>query len=295
MKTPSILVPIDFSEFSRRALRAAEQWSHSFGGQITPLHAYEPVTDLEGYHFFGPDARVTGNLPRIEAEVQRLLREFAAPDVDAARLAEGLLVLGSPARAIARAAHDHDLVVISSRGRSGLSHLLLGSVANKVIHLAPSPVLVVHDEPLLVPWRRILVAIDLSANSAEALPVVRELAASSGAVIDLLHVHVCAGTVSTRELEERVRGFAAAHGLPGGAALELSVLVTAGSPQDALTEYVQKHEVNLVAMATVGDAESGPHLLGRTPSRIVREVRVPLLLVSPAAERRRKQALQGES
>jgi len=49
----NILVLTDFSELSRRALRAANQWVSKFGGHITPLHVYKSITDLDGFHFYG--------------------------------------------------------------------------------------------------------------------------------------------------------------------------------------------------------------------------------------------------
>jgi len=288
----NLLVPTDFSELSRLALRAADRWCESFGGVVTPMHAYEPVTDIGGFHFFGPDSKMSGNLPEVEAAVLRALSEFVVADLCAERRGKPLFVFGSPPRAIATASLDHDLVVISSHGRSGLSHFLLGSVTDKAIQLIPSPVLLVHDAPLRAPFKRVLVPVDLSPGSAEVLPMVKELAAKSGTEVELVHVHVCLpGQVTTvGDLERKVRDFGATHGL-AGANTEVSVLITCGSVQDALVQYLRQREAQLVALATVGDAQSGAQLLGHTPARIARELRTPLLLVTPAAEQRRKRAL----
>lgn len=137
MKNPNILVPTDFSELSRRALRAANQWVRKFGGHITPLHVYESITDLDGFHFYGPEESVTGDLNTVERAVRHLLEETARQEVDSAHLREGIFVMGNPARAIAQTSVDYDLIVISSHGRSGFSRFLLGSVTDKVIRLSP--------------------------------------------------------------------------------------------------------------------------------------------------------------
>lgn len=75
MNNPNILVPTDFSELSRRALRAANQWVRKFGGKITPMHAYESITDLDGFHFYGPEESVAGDLKTVERAVRRLMDE----------------------------------------------------------------------------------------------------------------------------------------------------------------------------------------------------------------------------
>jgi hypothetical protein len=83
MKDPNVLVPIDFSEPSRRALRAAGHWVRIFGGRIVPMHACEAVTDLDGFHFYGPETSISGDLPTVERGLKALLDDLARQDVDA--------------------------------------------------------------------------------------------------------------------------------------------------------------------------------------------------------------------
>ncbi len=283
---PSILVPTDFSQLSRNALRAGDQLAAALGGHVVPMHAYEPLTSHEGFSFHGPDGTVSGDFSVVAAEIERSLLVFATRDVDEARVRPGRFVLGQAARAIAEVAVDFDLVVISSHGRSGFSRLLLGSVTDRVLRLVTSPVLVVYGEPALDPLQRIVVLTDLSENSSAVLPLVQALAQASGATVHLLHVHIAIETpVSTAQLEDRVREFVTAHASVDTADWTTTILVAAGTVEDVLSQHLQGDPANLVVMATHGTRSGPSTLLGRAPASVVRNIRAASLLVTPPSAR----------
>lgn len=292
MKNPNILVPIDFSELSRRALRAANQWVRKFGGHITPMHAYEAITDLDGFHFYGPDESVAGDLNKVERAVRHLLDESARQDVDSSHLRNGLFIMGNPARSIAQSSVNYDLIVISSHGRSGFSRFLLGSITDKVIRLSPVPVLVVEDETALLTLERILVPTDLSLNSESAFPIASEIANATGAAIELLYVHVCDSSeaIATDALENRVRAFANQHfaGVSGG--IGINVMLSGGSAHQGIYQFLQEKKCNLIVMATTGKSGLEHLLLGSTSAEVVRYVQTAVLLVNPDHQKNLKLA-----
>lgn len=136
-----ILVPLDFSPPSRRALRFAREWAVRFGSEICLLHVIEPMTAVAS---FGP---VPAAVPPVtvdfreqaRAELGRLAREeFPASVQVSVQLRDG-----SAYDQIAAAARDWqaDLIIIATHGRTGLTHALLGSTAERVVRHAPCPVL----------------------------------------------------------------------------------------------------------------------------------------------------------
>ncbi len=140
--TPSrsahLLVPVDFSNHSRAALRrAAEMIRGVEGGKLTLLSVVEPPTS---------GLRIqTADLHRqMETETEQQLREFAREEVPDITDIHVAAVAGRPADEIcAQAARrGADMIVISTHGRSGLKHYLLGSVAESVVRHASCPVLV---------------------------------------------------------------------------------------------------------------------------------------------------------
>lgn len=144
-----ILVPVDFSAGSNAAVEHALELAKSFGGTIDLLHtwllpAHLDVLELQSEGRWKADdlVKATGE------EISRMMTKF----VDALSVPEGVTVnpwveQGEPAAKIAEASAGYDLVVMSTHGRSGVSRMVLGSIATKVIRNAACPVLTVRMSP----------------------------------------------------------------------------------------------------------------------------------------------------
>lgn len=141
-KIQRILVPHDFADAADAALAYALALADKLGARITILHAYE--VPAYGY----PDAFVASLefSSEVEERASSFLQKVAAqarrPNVEI----DAVLRRGSAWTEIVDAAErlPADLIVMGTHGRRGVSHLLLGSVAEKVVRCAPCPVLTVH-------------------------------------------------------------------------------------------------------------------------------------------------------
>lgn len=133
----SILVPVDFSQCSQKALEYAVPFAKQFGARLALLHVIEPsVPTAEMMVVESESAAVaTEKLKILQQEVRN-----AVPCTI-------LLRTGSPPIEITGAASElgMDLIILSTHGRRGLEHVLLGSVAEKVVRQASCPVLVVRE------------------------------------------------------------------------------------------------------------------------------------------------------
>lgn len=140
-----ILVPVDFSKHADAALALAIELAQEQGAEIHLLHAYElPVAVTMAYGVAIPQAVWDGVQ---EAVTTRLAEALAR--VEAAGLrCQSHIATGPAADAIVSAAEAQgiDLIVMSTRGLTGLKHVLLGSVAERTIRTAPCPVLTVKGE-----------------------------------------------------------------------------------------------------------------------------------------------------
>jgi nucleotide-binding universal stress UspA family protein len=144
-----LLVATDFSEDSQRALGYAEELARRFGSEIILLHVDQPLAPVMASPELGP-ALDMGAMSRI-AEEQRLLAQREL-DKTVTRLRDGglkarsLLKVGSPFIEIITAAQSEgaDLIVMGTHGRAGLAHVLLGSVAERVVQKSPCPVLTIR-------------------------------------------------------------------------------------------------------------------------------------------------------
>jgi len=139
----SILVPLDFSSHSDAALALAIELARDAGAAIHLFHAYEiPFGAIPPYGVAIPDSLLADVR---DAAARRL--EKAAHKVEAAGLkCETHLVHAPPSDGIVEGAHSAgaDLIVMGTRGLTGLQHVLLGSVAERTVRLAHCPVLTVH-------------------------------------------------------------------------------------------------------------------------------------------------------
>ncbi|HEX2568238.1 MAG TPA: universal stress protein [Polyangia bacterium] len=139
-----ILLPCDFSQCSEEAIRRALELAERLGGSITLLHVYlEPVyPTIEGSALMLDRETIEQSVRDMTAALEELRDKSLRPGVPI----DVRVVEGTPAEVVCRlaAAEAYDLIVMGTHGRTGLGHLFLGSVAERVVRMAPCPVLTVR-------------------------------------------------------------------------------------------------------------------------------------------------------
>jgi len=143
-----ILVPTDFSPPSDAALEYARAVAARFGASLHLLHVVEdPYRSAYAAEVYVPE--VEGLRDDLIADARARLKDQLCSG-DVANLdATTDAVIGTPAWSVVEYAtgHDIDLIIMGTHGRGGMSHLLMGSVAEKVVRTAPCPVLTVRETP----------------------------------------------------------------------------------------------------------------------------------------------------
>ena len=142
-KVKRILVPIDFSNCSRKALLYALPLAKDHQAAITLLYVVPPAYGAGDFGGIDYGQLETSMKEGGQKELEKMAAEIAA----GAESVDTLVRVGSPAREIIETARrlPVDLIVISTHGRTGLPHVFLGSVAEHVVQRAPCPVLVVRE------------------------------------------------------------------------------------------------------------------------------------------------------
>ena len=143
----NFLVPIDFSEHSKKTIQYAIQLATLTGASIRILHVFQisdyPAAFYHGLYLEQEAVKVHLEAAKREADAQLSLvaEEIRAHGVEAG----SMFRTGNPYEEIVSAAKETgiDLIVIGSHGYTGLGRLLLGSTADRVLQYAPCPVLVV--------------------------------------------------------------------------------------------------------------------------------------------------------
>lgn len=290
-----ILVPTDFSEPSDAALEYARTLACTFGAGLRVLHVLEneflrPVVA-------DPHALETAALRRLQERLtdddRRTLH--AIPVVERSdEPADEVVSYGRT--------EDIDLIVMGTHGRRGMAHLLMGSVAEKVIRTAPCPVLTLSEaaarrtnaNPM-----RILVPTDFSPASDAALGCARRLATRFGASLHLLHVledPPVGGTfgsefyladspdMRTARLND-ARDRLAHRMMPvDRSQVHATPEVIFGQSAQTIVDYAADGDVDVIVMGTHGRGGMAHLLMGSVAERVIRTAPCPVLTVRDLAE-----------
>ena len=136
-----ILIPTDGSEYTQKAITQGLEIARVMGAEVTALY----VVDQTSFVNFPMDSTVVSIYSLLEKEGQDAVDHVVEEGAKVGVKVTPLVQEGSPVKRIVELAKDHDLVVMGTLGRTGISKILLGSVAERVVRFAPTPVLVVRS------------------------------------------------------------------------------------------------------------------------------------------------------
>ena len=291
MQIKTILVPTDFSEHAAKAIETAEILAKPLGAKIHLLH----VLHL-------PVQAVTPEMAVVPVGFWQDLRAHAERKLDESRKAiekQGVacateILEDIPGFAIAAAAKraNADLIVMGSRGLTGLKHALLGSVAERTVRTAPCPVLTVKQDgtgPLRL--RTIVVPMDFSPASHSALELAKELAKGAGpAHLILVHAYyvpieleqflIQQGDPVLERLSESVtKDLEKILTSLQDAGISSEYLANRGAPERLIIELAKQKHADVIVMGTHGRRGLAHLLLGSVAERVVRTAECAVLTV----------------
>ena len=147
-----ILVPIDFSEHSRKTVAFATRFASHYKATLQLLHVFE-IPDYAATPYGRREQTCNPLKSQLDAAEQDAREKLTAFENELLKLGfkvEAYLRVGYPFDEIVQMANhlDVDLIIIGSHGHTGITRLLVGSTAERVVERAPCPVLVVKEPPL---------------------------------------------------------------------------------------------------------------------------------------------------
>ena len=289
---PLIAVATDFSETAEAALDWGAELADSHGGRVVLIHAL---------HLHGPITDFMPSPPDLEKHMQGAAIERLNRSVD--RVAErgiaitSRLAMGIPSQAIVQELTDLDpaVVVLGATGQSGISQILLGSTAQRVVQHAPCPVLTVHpgDAEDHRPIRTILVPTDFSRHALQAARKAQRVLKpiETGAKIILVHAYhmpleyTAYGAIPTglnfhqdvAALADEKLSLIADELRRDG--LDVETVATQGYPPEEIVAVAKERNVDLIALGTHGRTGLSHLLLGSNAERVVQHAPCPVLTV----------------
>ncbi len=295
MDIQRVLCPVDFSEMSDKALHHAAAVARWYGAELHVLHAIVPMIP--------PPIPLGAALPvAIPEESQGAAEHSLHQLVLCAGLGLGgvreVVRAGAAVGAIDDYAREQqiDLIVLGTHGLSGLEHLLLGSVAERVLHYAPCPVLTIPrsapdtsaERP--VQFKQIVSAVDFSPTSTRALDFAFSLAKENGGEVTLLHVlemlspkdaimvaHHRVGEYVVQRKRDACRELNAL--IPANASdwCNPSAHVEIGPAAQTILRIAEERRADLIVMGAQAHGALGVLLTGSTTQTVVRRATCPVL------------------
>jgi nucleotide-binding universal stress UspA family protein len=298
LQVNSILYPTDFSKCASHALPYALTLAERFGADLHLLHA----TVLHE----GDPGNAVHRLPNME-ELYQLLEKHAESQMQSTledHGSKGFTVHHAQVRSISApgaildyaAEGDIDLIVMGTHGRRGLRRLLLGSVAEEVVRLAPCPVLTVPEASDVTDAeriRKVLVPVDFSEHARLALAYASELASGYGAEIHVLHVvdevvypdfyppvitsgEPVSGDLRDQSVDRMKSLISDLSPAPGS---EAQIHVRGGRAAHAITDFATELDADLLVIASHGLTGISHMLLGSVTELVVRRAHCPVFTV----------------
>ena len=246
----TIFVPLDFSENSLLALRHAIELAKESDSKIVIFHSYQSP-QMGGGSFTGRKKLTELGKQQAEDNMYNVVMQTKEehPDLDF----EHLVVDGDPLQRVRyySESYNSDLIVMGTKGVSGLADVFLGSVAAKVISDSPCPVVIVPEGSSEGTYDRIVYGVSILPEDEEVLDYLQGLAASFKASLEAVHVEKDAETsakfeefkanydkkISKKKLSENQ--FVKFQTLP---------LAQSNKVEDTLIEYISTNPLTLFVM-----------------------------------------------
>lgn len=295
-----VICPVDFSDFSRRALDHAIAVARWYGSKVTVLYVHHaPFSNMGPVAGLGAAPVELIALPPEDREKLRKELEAWVPVPETVQV-ECRVAEGDVATEILAEVAPDDMIVMGTHGRSGFEHMVLGSVTEKVLRKAPCPLLTIPraapPAPGAVPklFHHILAAVDFSDASMRALDFAASLAEEADAHVTALHVIDLPpdpmfwmdrndGGSYVREFEEtaarRLR-----ESVPDSVrqCCHVEELVATGQPYREILRIANQRHAGLIVLGAHGRGIVERMFLGSTAQHVVRQAQCPVLTIRHA-------------
>ncbi|NUN48134.1 MAG: universal stress protein [Candidatus Brocadiae bacterium] len=274
----NLLVPIDGSTLSEYSVPFAIEIARRARGRVHLLRALPEsiLTDI-------PVSLQASSRKLAQTHLEKLAAAYSTPDVPVTTD----LRVGFPVEEILRASPKFDLVVMTTQGAGAISRWVLGSVTDKVIRMAPKPVLAIHPRPkatraqaeatALRMFRDVCVPLDGSALSEKAI---KELGQFEDGEATVHLVRVVARDAGTDALEmARDSLLDAASPVQARGVRVKSIVKQADNVAGAIADAAQKAGCGVIVMVTHGEGGPSRWLLGGVTDKVVRVGPLPVLVI----------------
>lgn len=290
------LIATDFSPCADRALNYALAVAFSWRADLHVLHVLEFLPGMN------PEYPVNQMyLEQLRKEAVHHMADIEKRAGQAGLSVRTSIEVGIPSQRIEAATPQTgaNLIIMGTHGRTGLEHVLLGSTAERVVRIASCPVLTIKSpagasSQTAVPaddlrFRRLLIPVDFSASSLEALEYGVQFARHVGAAVTILHAlepvaygldFTLGSSLQWRTQKAYVEGrLEILRALCTSSGVKADQVLKAGVPADSIRDYAAREQPDVVIMGTHGRRGISRMLSGSVAEAMLRQTPCPVLTV----------------
>jgi nucleotide-binding universal stress UspA family protein len=278
MKMKTILVPFDFSEEAQNAFDFAQQLAAISESKLKLFHIVEMPT-VQSFSAMGEvnmDSLQVNQVYMVELVDKRKkqLKEIEEKHQNKPYQLSTRIAFGNPYAGISNeiAEIKADLVVMGSKGSSGLEELLIGSNTEKVVRNARCPVITIKQPVNATGINKIIFASDFSEESKNIIPHIKAIQELLGAELILVKINTPSFFETSKDSTDKIMDFIKTHGLTNTQA----AIYNSTSEEEGIIEFAEQTNADMIAMATHGRTGFMHLLSGSIAEDVVNHAKRPV-------------------
>lgn len=293
----NILFPTDLSRCADQALIHAVFFAQKYNANLHLVHVntmFEDQPDVMKYEFINTEKFIEGLIEVTDEKFNEIIKLHGSKDIE---IIKSQLKGISAAPTILEYSFDNDidLIVLGTNGRRGIGHLLIGSVAEEVVRLAKCPVFTVRESEnlkSLKAYNNILVPLDFSEHSQNAISYAKEIASAYDSKLQILHVieetkhpaFSLSGKSSIFDLvpdieEQSKNRISEMLSQAPGSETKNNIFIKAGHAAKDIIDFAWENSSDLIVIATHGLTGIEHLLLGSVTEKVVRMAHCPVVTI----------------
>jgi nucleotide-binding universal stress UspA family protein len=274
-----ILVPTDFSEEADKALSYVRHLAEKFGAEIHFLHVMESVNTVGSGLF--------PSVPAVDQELDLFtmkLMEIRSQELKQRSLSSLFIGIDTVQQIVVGdffavtknyiEENQIDLVVMGSKGVSGLDEIFSGSNAEKIVRLSTAPVLVVKEDLEFYDPKKILFPTDCASGNEKTIGILNLFANVFGAEIEVLHVNTPSNFYSTTSSTKMLTDFVAENHLHNASVKSINDI----SEEEGILSYAADNHFDMIVMSTRGRKGFSRIVSGSVATDVVNHSKLPVLV-----------------
>lgn len=271
-----IIVPVDFSEYSENALQTAAFLAKKSGAEILVVHMLELSNAVLSQSESYLQQEMLFYLKMTEKKLAEFLQKDYLSNIKVTPIIKHFKIF-SEIDQLARN-ENADMIVMGSKGVSGLKEMFIGSNTEKVIRYAHVPVLVIKEEPVIKQIEKILFACDFSDDDVKPYMEAKKLLKKFNADIEMVYVSTPTSKFkSTKELEEKMKRFFSQTNESYEESAQKVKIVSDYSVEKGVFYYANKINSDVLVVATHGRKGIAHFFEGSISEDIANHSKLPVM------------------